>query len=148
MFSKTCLELIAHEELIELVLQLQAEAIELRSEVAKLKARVVELEARLASKNRPPKTSSNSSISPSSDRKVDNPPPPRSWKRKKKGAKLGHVGKSRLRSEPDVFIECKLNACPDCGADLQNVEQKAVGRSQVVEIPPVQPLASSFSMSR
>lgn len=116
------LETLTREELIELVLQLHA--------------RVSELEARLASKTRPPKTSTNSSVPPSSDRKGNR----RNTKQKKRGAKHGHVGKSRVKVEPDVFIECKLEVCPDCGANLQDVEQKVVGSSQVVEIPPVKPV--------
>jgi transposase len=112
---------LTREELIDLVLRLQA--------------RVTELEAELANKNRPPKTSSNSSVPPSSERKGN-----KQNTKKKQGAKPGHVGKSRVRTEPDVSIECKLEVCADCGADLQNVEQKIVGSSQVVEIPPIQPV--------
>ena len=123
------METLTREELIDLVLQLHAV-------VTELKARVAELEAQLVSKTRPPKTSTNSSVPPSSERKGNS----RSTRRKKRGAKHGHVGKSRVRVEPDVFIECKLDTCPDCGANLQDVEQKAVGRSQVVEIPPVRPV--------
>ena len=123
------LETLTREELIDLVLQLQ-------TAVTEVKAKVAELEAQLASKNPPPKTSSNSSVPPSSQRKGNS----RSARRKKRGAKHGHVGKSRVRVEPDVFIECKLDTCSDCGADLQDVEQKVVGSSQVVEIPPVQPV--------
>ena len=52
----------------------------------------------------------------------------------------GHLGKSRLKAESDVGIERKLEVCPDCGADLRDVEQKVVGRSQVVEISPIQPV--------
>ena len=123
------LETLTREELIDLILQLQAA-------VTEVKAKVSELESQLASKKPPPKTSSNSSVPPSSQRKGNN----RSSKRRKRGAKHGHVGKSRVRAEPDVFIECKLDTCSDCGADLQDVEQKVVGSSQVVEIPPVQPV--------
>ena len=50
------------EELIDLILQLQATVIE-------VKAKMAELEVQLASKRRPPKTSTNSSVPPSSDRK-------------------------------------------------------------------------------
>ena len=45
------------------------------------------------------------------------------------------MGKSRLKAESDVVIQCKLGVCPDCGADL-----RVVGRSQVVEMPPIQPV--------
>ena len=115
------LETLTREELIDLILQLQ-------TAVTEVKAKVAELEAQLAGKKPPPKTSSNSSVPPSSQRKGNN----RSTRRKKRGAKHGHVGKGRVRVEPDVFIECKLATCPDCGADLQDVEQKVVGSSQGV----------------
>lgn len=127
--TREYLETLTREELIDLVLQLHAV-------VTELKAKVAELEAKFASKNHPPKTSSNSSVPPSSERKGNS----RNTRRKKRGAKHGHVGKSRVRVDPDVFIECKLDTCPDCGADLQYVEQKVVGSSQVVEIPPIQPV--------
>jgi transposase len=119
--TKEHLATLTHEELIDLILRLQV--------------RVAELEAELANKNRPPKTSSNSSVPPSSERKSNKPNT-----RKKQGAKPGHVGKSRVRTEPDVFIECKLEVCSGCGVNLQDVEQKVVGSSQVVEIPPIQPV--------
>ena len=112
---------LTREELIDLVLQLQT--------------RVTELEGELANKNRPPKTSSNSSVPPSSERKGN-----KQNTKKKQGAKNGHMGKGRVRTEPDVCIECKLEVCADCGADLRNVEQRVVGSSQVVEIPPIQPV--------
>lgn len=127
--TREYLETLTREELIELVLQLHAV-------VTELKAKVAELEAQFAGKPRPPKTSTNSSVPPSSDRKGNR----QTAKKKNRGAKYGHVGKSRVRVEPDVFIECKLEVCPDCGADLRDVEQKVVGSSQVVEIPPVKPV--------
>lgn len=118
------LEQLSKAELIALVLQLQS--------------RLVELEAGRARKSRLPKTSANSSVPPSADRKANRKPS--SGQRKKRGPKEGHKGKSRTRAKPDVVIECHLEACPDCGADLSGVEQHLVGSSQVVEIPPVQPV--------
>nr|HID14095.1 IS66 family transposase [Anaerolineae bacterium] len=118
------LEYLSKAELIELVLQLQDQ--------------VTELKAKLAQKSRPPKTPANSSVPPSAARKPNRKRSPR--KGKKRGPKVGHVGKSRRRAKPDVVIECRLEVCPDCGADLSEVEQRVVGSSQVVEIPPVQPV--------
>jgi len=119
--TREYLATLTREDLIDLILRLQA--------------RVAELEAKLTDKNGPPKTSSNSSVPPSSDRKGNS-----QNTGKKKGAKYGHAGRSRVRVEPDVLIECRLEVCVDCGADLRDVEQKVVGKSQVVEIPPVQPV--------
>lgn len=118
------LEQLSKAELIELVLQLQGQ--------------VAELKAELAQKSRPPKTPANSSVPPSAGRKPNRKRSP--GKGKKRGPKVGHVGKSRRRAKPDVVIECRLDVCPDCGADLTEVEQRVVGSSQVVEIPPVQPV--------
>jgi hypothetical protein len=70
--TKEHLATLTYEELIDLVLRLQA--------------RVTELEVELANKNRPPKTSSNSSVPPSSERKR------KQNTKKKQGAKPGHVG--------------------------------------------------------
>ena len=80
------LETLTREELIDLVLQLQ-------TAVTEMKAKMAELEVQLASKKPLPKTSSNSSVPPSSERKGNS----RSTRRKKRGAKHGHVGKSRVR---------------------------------------------------
>lgn len=60
--TREYLETLTREELIDLVLQLHAV-------VTELKVKVAELEAKLDSKNPPPKTSTNSSAPPSSDRK-------------------------------------------------------------------------------
>jgi transposase len=118
------LEKFSKAELIKLVVELQGQ--------------VAELKARLAQKSRPPKTPANSSVPPSAARKPNRQRSPE--KEKKRGPKVGHMGKSRRRAKPDVVIECRLEECPDCGADLTEVEQRVVGSSQVVEIPPVQPV--------
>ena len=39
-----------------------------------------------------------------------------------------------------MVIECHLERCPDCGTDLSEQEQQFLGRSQVIEIPPVEPV--------
>ena len=114
------LETVTREELIDLVLQLQD--------------RVAELEARLVSKvcsppppQKPPTFLSllfpiekaTVSICPGSGRK--------------KAPVYGHVGKSRLRAESEVAIECKLEICPHCDADLRDVEQKVVGEVKLLK---------------
>lgn len=121
------LEKISRSELIELVLHL-------KDAHDQLVERVQELEQ---GAKQPMKTSKNSSSRPSSDRKASQP---KIKSLRKKGAKPGHKGKSRKRSEPDVSIECKLDACPECGSDLQKADHYVLGRSQVVEIPPIQPV--------
>jgi len=97
-----------------------------------LESRLAELEARL---KRPKKTSRNSSIPASQDQKAN-----KRNQKKKRGPKKGHPGKSRQRSEPDVILECSVEQCESCGADLSDVPQRVAGRSQVTELPPIQPM--------
>ena len=121
--ERTELEQLAKDELITIIL-------ELRATVARLTERVRELEKELA---RPAKTPENSSVPPASGQKA-------SKKGGGGGAKKGHAGRSRKRVKPDVIIECKLETCPDCGTDLSEQAQQFLGRSQVLEIPPVEPV--------
>lgn len=115
----------SNKELIEIILQLIAEN-------ERLKKRLGELEKQHQA---PAKTPQNSSVPPSAGQKAN-----RKKTKRKRGAKPGHKGQSRRRTKADVVIECQLENCPDCGANLSEIEQKLVGRSQVVEIPPVQPV--------
>ena len=39
-----------------------------------------------------------------------------------------------------MVIECRVETCTECGADLSGAEQHLVGRNQAVEIPPVKPV--------
>lgn len=125
--DRSDLEKTSRSDLIELVLKIKAAYDELLERVEKIEQ----------TETQPKKTSKNSSSRPSADRKAS---APKIKTLKKKGAKPGHLGKSRKRSEPDVTIECKLEACTECGVSLQEVPHYELGRSQVVEIPPVQPV--------
>ena len=118
---------LSSEELIKIVLQLYGENEQLKAQLAKTEKQT----------KKPAKTSQNSSVPPASTRKAKRQ---KAATGKKRGGKPGHPGKSRRRSKPDVTIECHLDSCPDCDADLSDTEQKLVGRSQVIEIPPVQPV--------
>lgn len=115
-------------ELIEIILQLHAEN-------EQLKARLTELEKQ---QKRPAKTPQNSSIPPAAGRKANRQKTKGQQTKGHRGGKPGHKGLSRCRAEPDVVIECQLETCPDCGADLTEAEQKLMGRSQAIEIPLVQ----------
>jgi transposase len=118
---------LTQEELIKIVLELYSENEQLKAQLAKKEKQG----------KKPVKTPENSSVPPASSRKAKRG---KTATGKKRGGKPGHPGKSRQRNEPDVVIECHLDSCPDCGADLSETEQKLVGRSQVIEIPPVQPV--------
>ena len=117
------------EQVIALVRQLE-------SRLAAAEARNAELETELARRGGPPKTPQNSST-----------PPSKGWKRErpraegaKRGPPFGHLGTSRPRAEPDWIVLCQPTHCAGCGADLAAAPQVRVGTSQVVELPPVQPV--------
>jgi transposase len=104
--------------------------------VRRLEARIAELEAELARRGGPPKTPQNSST-----------PPSKGWKRErprgegaKHGPPFGHLGTSRGRAAPDWIVLCQPSHCGACGQDLATAPQERVGTSQVVELPPVQPV--------
>jgi transposase len=124
------LEKLSTSELIEVILQLQATN-------AQLQERIAELETQL---KRPAKTPKNSSVPPSAGQKASGSKSSRRGAKGKRGAKAGHKGTSRRRAEPDVVIECCVDTCADCGSVLSDAEQRLVGSSQVVEIPPVKPV--------
>jgi transposase len=108
---------LSREQLLELVLALAAE--------------VAELQAQLG---RPPKTPGNSSVPPSVGFKAN-----RAERRARK-RRRGHDGISRRRQVPDVIVRCRPGACQGCGEPLPLAGQRRVGRSQVVELPPVRPV--------
>lgn len=123
-------------EVIALVRQLEARLRAVEGELAAAQARNAELEAELARRGGPPKTPQNSST-----------PPSKGWKRErprtegaKRGPPFGHLGTSRRRAAPDWIVLCQPTHCAGCGADVAAAPQKRVGVSQVVELPPVQPV--------
>ena len=108
---------LSREELIELVLRLAAE-------VAELKARI----------GQPPKTPGNSSVPPSAGFKAN-----RAGRRARK-RRSGHDGISRRRQPPDVIVRCRPTIRRGCGEPLPSGGQRRVGRSQVIELPPLRPV--------
>ena len=120
---------LSREELLELVHRQQAE-------LAERDGKIRGLEEELAQFRQPAKTPENSSVPPSQARKAN-----RVAGRRKLGPKRGHVGVSRVRSEPDVVLECRASICTGCGEALPQTGGRQVGRSQVTDLPPVVPVA-------
>lgn len=124
------------EELLELVRRLQDELAEREAAIERRDEKIRALEEELAQVRRPAKTPTNSSVPPSRGQKANRV----AGRRRKPGPKRGHVGVSRVRSEPGVVIECRPSACGGCGEPLPPTGGRRVGRSQVVELPPVTPV--------
>jgi transposase len=122
--NEEALRQLSKQELIVLFLEYQGET----------EARVRELEAKLEALTRPAKTPTNSSLPPSTGKKAN------LESGKRKVGRQQRRGKSRKRVEPDAVVECRVERCEQCGTDLSQERQRLVGKSQVVEIPPVQPV--------
>jgi transposase len=123
-------------EVVGLVRQLEARLRAVESELAAAHTRIAELEAELARRGGPPKTPQNSSTPPSKGWKGDRP----AREGAKRGPPFGHPGTSRQRAAPDWIVLCQPTHCASCGQDLTAAPQERVGASQVVELPPVQPV--------
>jgi transposase len=123
-------------EVMALVRQLEARLRAVEGELAAAQARNAELEAELARRGGPPKTPQNSATPPSKGFKRERP----AGEGAKRGPPFGHPGISRRRARPDWVVLCQPTHCAGCGADLMAAPQERVGTSQVVELPPVQPV--------
>src|SRR5512144_359114 len=121
--NREALQGLSRDELIELVVRLSEMVVAagLQPEVQRLSA--------------PPKTSANSSVPPSVGFKAN-----RIERRRRRGKRRGHPGTSRRRQRPDVIVGCRPSTCQGCGEPLSLAGQRRVGRSQVVELPPVRPV--------
>jgi transposase len=108
----------------------------LEGELAAAQARIAALEAELAQRGGPPKTPENSSTPPSKGFKRERLP----GEGAKRGPPFGHLGTSRRRVAPTWVVLCQPSHCAACGQDLAAAPQERVGTSQVVELPPVQPV--------
>src|SRR5215212_5943915 len=141
--ERDALARLSREELLELLLRQvevngrQQEALaEREAAIERRDEKIRELEEELTQFRRPVKTPENSSVPPSRGQKANRA----EGRHRKPGPKRGHVGVSRLRSAPDLVVECRPRACAGCGEPLSQTGGRRVGQSQVTELPPVQPV--------
>ena len=120
----------------------------LEAAVAEYRVRVVELEARIAElQARPPKTSQNSSLPPSSDLPSAPKRRPKRTTGRKRGAQKGHPGHTRQMVEPnqvDEVIDHHPQECPKCQTTLSSELPDALPpiRQQTWELPKVKPIVT------
>lgn len=118
------------------IAHLEQENASLKKLVESLIQRITSLEkevARLSVK----KNSQNSSMPPSTDISRKNQSL-REKSDKPVGGQQGHEGNTLLMSStPDIIVELNPDYCNQCGSDLREVEAIAMGRRQVVDIPPI-----------
>lgn len=124
---REALQKLGHSELIEHILLLEGRVRVLEQQVRHLKA---------TAEPKVTKSPENSSIPSSQAQKAAIVPKPQA----QRGAKYGHQGHSRSRAEVDETIECRVNACSNCGRDLSQERQKILGRRQLLDLPPIKPL--------
>src|SRR5438309_2407224 len=135
--DREALRRLSRDELIELVVRLSemvAAAGQQQERLAELDRRLAEVQAEVERLSAPPKTSANASVPPSVGFKAN-----RSERRRRRGKRRGHPGTSRRRQRPDVIVRCRPSSCAGCGEPLPLAGQRRVGRSQVIELPPIQP---------
>ena len=134
--AEDVLDGLSREELLELVRRQQEELAAREAAIERRDEKIRALEEELSQFRRPVKTPENSSVPPSRGQKAN-----RAERRSRKlGPKRGHVGVSRVRSEPDVVVECRPRACDGCGEPLPETGGRQVGRSQVTELPSFAPV--------
>jgi transposase len=127
---------LSRAELLEMIRRQQEALAERDAAIERRDEKIRALEDELAQFRQPVKTPENSSVPPSRGQKANRV----ECRGRKRGPKRGHVGVSRLRSAPDLVVECRPRACGGCGAPLPQTGGRRVGQSQVTELPPVQPV--------
>lgn len=107
-----------------------------------------ELKKRLSKYEEPPKDSGNSSIPPTQDtiekQIVRHTKSLRKPSGRKTGGQPGHEGHFLPTNEdPDIIIRHNPgDVCECCGESLADVEAEVIGKSQVIDIPPIKPVTT------
>jgi transposase len=130
------LERLSRDELLELVRRQREELAEREAAIERRDETIRALEEELAQFRRPARTPENSSVPPSRGQKANRD----GARGRKHGPKRGHGGVSRVRSEPDVVIDCRPRTCAGCGEALPQSGGRRVGRSQVTDLPRFAPV--------
>jgi len=120
---------------------LEQEVVRLENKNSDLQNQVHQLTERL-SKYETPKNSSNSNKPPSSDfPKQQKTKSLREVSDKKPGGQPGHKGTTlKMTSSPDIITDHLANYCACCGDDLLDYHARLIGRRQVIDIPPINPV--------
>ncbi len=112
-------------------------------EVKALRRENIGLKEKLA-KYENPKNSNNSSVPPSKDE--NRPFKSKSLRKKtgrKPGGQKGHEGTTlEMVSDPNEIIDHAPEYCKCCGKDLTDTPGEFVGRKQVVDLPPIEPIVT------
>lgn len=130
------------DTLLTRVDNLETQNKELRIENRMLKNRLANYET--------PKNSKNSSKPPSSDfPKLPKTKSLRAKTRKKVGGQLGHKGTTlKMVEMPNIIEEHHSNYCTCCGIDLGAISGELVGKRQVIDIPPIEPIVTEHQIYR
>src|SRR3954449_4418409 len=127
---------LSREALLELVRRQQEALAEREAAIERRDEKIRALEEELLLFRRPAKTPENASVPPSRGQQANRS----EGRRRKLGPKPGPEGVSRVRSEPDMVVECRPRACAGCGQGLPQTGGRRTGRSQGVELPAFAPV--------
>jgi transposase len=124
------------EELFKRIDRLEKENLFLRSHIAYLETRLAHYEN--------PKNSSNSNMPPSSDfPKYSKTNTLRTPSGKNPGGQPGRKGNTlKIVESPDVIEEHQSNYCTQCGKDISCLPCELIGKRQVIDIPPIEPIVT------
>jgi len=131
MLSLPVLTNLSHAEKDELIISLWHQAQHFESEVEALRGELEEL------KN-PKKTSKNSSIPASNDKKATKK---EATKKPRKKSSTKPVGR-KLEANPDQIIVAHAKTCPHCGESVNEAGQHLPALYDKIEIPPVKPIVT------
>ncbi len=137
------------DNLLNKVDNLENRVVELETENRQLKAENCKLKKRL-SIYETQKNSKNSSKPPSSDfPRLAKTNSLRKKSGKKPGGQKGHTGNTlKTVSNPDFITNHHANYCTCCGNDLSMIIGEYVGKRQVIDIPPIQPVITEHRIFR